>query len=153
MSFLGERNILSYNYCLYSCGSGFAPNDGNAGSRRVTKMTKTKLDVQQLKIGMYVRELDRPWRETSFLFQGFEISSEDEIRELQRFCQHVYIDIPETYQKSAPRTPAERAVTEELLQLLEAPRRRLARRARGRVGAPARVRRHVAALDGARERA
>jgi putative nucleotidyltransferase with HDIG domain len=79
-------------------------------------MGKTKLDVQQLKIGMYVRELDRPWRETSFLFQGFEISSEDEIRELQRFCRHVYIDIPETYQKPAPRTPAERAVTEELLQ-------------------------------------
>lgn len=79
-------------------------------------MSKTKLDVQQLKIGMYVRELDRPWRDTPFLFQGFEIRSEDDIRELRRHCQHVYIDIPETYQKPAPRTPAERAVAEEMLQ-------------------------------------
>ena len=77
-------------------------------------MTKRKLDVQELKLGMYVRELDRPWRETPFLFQGFEIRSEDDIHELQRYCQHVFIDIPETYQKPLPRTPAERAIAEEV---------------------------------------
>ena len=71
---------------------------------------KRKLDVQQLKIGMYVSELDRPWRETPFMFQGFEIRSEDEIRELQRYCQHVYIETAEIYQTPPPRTPAERAV-------------------------------------------
>ncbi|HYA39265.1 MAG TPA: HD-GYP domain-containing protein [Candidatus Methylomirabilis sp.] len=71
---------------------------------------KRKLDVQQLKIGMYVSELDRPWRETPFMFQGFEIRSEDEIRELQRHCQHVYIETAEIYQTPPPRTPAERAV-------------------------------------------
>ncbi|OGI50022.1 MAG: hypothetical protein A3E57_05590 [Candidatus Muproteobacteria bacterium RIFCSPHIGHO2_12_FULL_60_33] len=79
-------------------------------------MTKRKLEVQQLKLGMYVRELDRPWRETPFLFQGFEISSQNEIRELQRYCRHVYIDTPETYQKPVPRTPAEKAVAEEVLR-------------------------------------
>lgn len=79
-------------------------------------MTKRKLEIQQLKIGMFVRELDRPWRETPFLFQGFEIRSEDEIRELQRYCQHVYVDIPEAYQKPVPRTPAEKAVATEALQ-------------------------------------
>ena len=79
-------------------------------------MGKRKLEVQQLKIGMYVRELDRPWRETPFIFQGFEIRSEDEIRDLQRYCQHVYVDIPEVYQQPAPRTPAEKAVAEEVLQ-------------------------------------
>lgn len=76
-------------------------------------MTKRKLDVQELKLGMYVRELDRPWRETPFLFQGFEIRSQDDIQELRRYCQHVYIDIPEIYQKPVPRTPAEKAVAEE----------------------------------------
>lgn len=79
-------------------------------------MTKTKLEVQQLKPGMYVRELDRPWRETPFLFQGFEIRSEDDIRELQRYCQHVYVDVPEVHQKPVARTPAEKAVAEEVLQ-------------------------------------
>lgn len=79
-------------------------------------MTTKKLDVQELKIGMYVRELDRPWRETPFLFQGFEISSQDEVLELRRYCQHVYIDTPETYQKPAPRTPAELAVAAEQLR-------------------------------------
>jgi putative nucleotidyltransferase with HDIG domain len=79
-------------------------------------MTTKKLDVQELKIGMYVRELDRPWRETPFLFQGFEISNQDEVLELRRYCQHVYIDTPETYQKPAPRTPAELAVAAEQLR-------------------------------------
>jgi putative nucleotidyltransferase with HDIG domain len=40
---------------------------------------------------MYVCELDRPWLETPFLFQGFRIQSAQEIAELQRYCHHVYI--------------------------------------------------------------
>jgi putative nucleotidyltransferase with HDIG domain len=78
-------------------------------------MTKRKLDVQKLRVGMYVRELDRPWRETPFLFQGFEIRDEDQIRELRRYCQHVFIDTPETQQKARPRTPAEKVFTENQL--------------------------------------
>ncbi|MEM7292997.1 MAG: DUF3391 domain-containing protein, partial [Pseudomonadota bacterium] len=34
-------------------------------------MASTKVHVSELKLGMYVRELDRPWEETSFMFQGF----------------------------------------------------------------------------------
>jgi putative nucleotidyltransferase with HDIG domain len=79
------------------------------------KTMKRKLDVQQLKVGMFVCELDRPWRETPFLFQGFEIRGEDEILELQRYCQHVYIDTPETYQIPPPRKPVEKSVVEEAL--------------------------------------
>ncbi|HET6725620.1 MAG TPA: HD domain-containing phosphohydrolase [Gammaproteobacteria bacterium] len=52
-----------------------------------------KLKVQDLKPGMYVAELDRPWLDTPFLFQGFTIRSEDEIEELSRHCQYVFIDI------------------------------------------------------------
>ncbi len=77
---------------------------------------KRKLDVQQLKLGMYVSGLDRPWRETPFLFQGFEIRSEDEIRELQRYCQHVYIESAETYLTPPPRTPAEKAAAQDALR-------------------------------------
>ncbi|MDH5485895.1 MAG: HD-GYP domain-containing protein [Gammaproteobacteria bacterium] len=79
-------------------------------------MTKKKINVQDLKVGMYVRELDRPWRETPFLFQGFEIRDEDEIRELRRYCQYVLIDTPELHQKTHPRTQVEKVIAEKQLQ-------------------------------------
>ncbi len=52
---------------------------------------KKRLDVQDLRIGMYVSELDRPWRETPFLFQGFEIRTQDELEQLRRLCKYVYV--------------------------------------------------------------
>ena len=53
---------------------------------------KKKISVQDLRPGMYVSELDRHWRETPFLFQGFEVVSDEQIEEIKRYCQHVYID-------------------------------------------------------------
>ncbi|HSM31868.1 MAG TPA: DUF3391 domain-containing protein, partial [Woeseiaceae bacterium] len=41
---------------------------------------------------MYVSRLDRPWLETPFIFQGFEIREQAEIDMLQRYCSVVYID-------------------------------------------------------------
>lgn len=40
---------------------------------------------------MYVYELDRPWRETSFLFQGFEISNQQQLDALRHYCRTVTI--------------------------------------------------------------
>lgn len=48
--------------------------------------------VGLLQIGMYVIELDRPWLDSPFLFQGFEIHSEDDILKLRSCCEYVYID-------------------------------------------------------------
>jgi len=45
-----------------------------------------------LKIGMHVANLDRPWLETSFALQGFIIRSDEEIAKLRRSCDYVYID-------------------------------------------------------------
>jgi putative nucleotidyltransferase with HDIG domain len=53
--------------------------------RRIVKVG----DLQQ---GMYVCELDRPWRETPFLFQGFEITSQGELDLLKQYCEHVYVE-------------------------------------------------------------
>ena len=50
-----------------------------------------KTDVANLKPGMYVEELDRPWLETPFLLQGFELQTEDDIEEVRRYCRYVYI--------------------------------------------------------------
>lgn len=51
-----------------------------------------KVDVADLQSGMFVTELDRPWLDTPFLFQGFLIASENEIVELRRYCQYVLVD-------------------------------------------------------------
>jgi putative nucleotidyltransferase with HDIG domain len=53
---------------------------------------RKKIPVTELRLGMYVAELDRPWKGTPFLFQGFEITGDDEIEELHRCCKFVFID-------------------------------------------------------------
>jgi HD-GYP domain-containing protein (c-di-GMP phosphodiesterase class II) len=55
-----------------------------------------KIDVDGLRVGMYVSQLDRPWIETPFLFQGFFIRNDHEIEELRRYCDFVEIDIEES---------------------------------------------------------
>lgn len=53
---------------------------------------RIKVETAQLTIGMYVVELDRPWTDTSFLFQGFRIRQQQEIRLLQEACSYVWVD-------------------------------------------------------------
>lgn len=48
--------------------------------------------VEDLAVGMFVAELDRPWLDTPFLLQGFLIDSPEQISELQRYCRHVHVD-------------------------------------------------------------
>ncbi|MHB8254989.1 MAG: HD-GYP domain-containing protein, partial [Acidiferrobacter sp.] len=50
------------------------------------------IDVHDLQKGMYVSKLDRPWTDTPFLFQGFEVYTDEQIVQLQNLCQHVYIE-------------------------------------------------------------
>jgi putative nucleotidyltransferase with HDIG domain len=61
-----------------------------------------KVDVRDLRIGMYVSEIDRPWRETPFLFQGFEITTQEELDQLRQLCKHVYIETNPGYTLSSP---------------------------------------------------
>lgn len=51
-----------------------------------------KVNVDDLAPGMYVCALDRPWRETPFLFQGFQITTPKEIALLRQYCRYVYVD-------------------------------------------------------------
>lgn len=46
----------------------------------------------QLEIGMYVQELDRPWTETRFMFQGFRIETEAELEAVREACEYACID-------------------------------------------------------------
>ena len=42
-------------------------------------------------MGMYVAELDRPWLGTPFLFQGFQIESDEQLAQLRTLCKHVFV--------------------------------------------------------------
>jgi len=55
--------------------------------------TRVAVATDNLSIGMYVAKLDRPWLETPFLFQGFYVENAKDIKELQEYCDHVYVDI------------------------------------------------------------
>src|SRR6266850_1442838 len=44
----------------------------------LTQMKKS-VPVAELKMGMYVAELDRPWTETPFMFQGFYLESDEQL--------------------------------------------------------------------------
>lgn len=54
---------------------------------------KKKIHSMDIQKGMYVKQLDRPWIETPFMFQGFSIKTDEQVAELQKHCQWVYIDI------------------------------------------------------------
>ncbi|WP_455366439.1 HD-GYP domain-containing protein [Kaarinaea lacus] len=51
-----------------------------------------KMFVDDLAIGMYVSKLDRPWIGTPFLFQGFRLESAEQIAELKKHCEFVFVD-------------------------------------------------------------
>jgi len=57
---------------------------------------KELVKIENLQLGMYVCELDRPWLETPYPLQGFYIRSRDEIQDLEKACSFVYIDVKKT---------------------------------------------------------
>ena len=54
---------------------------------------KQKVDTRDLRKGMYISELDRPWIESPFIFQGFLITSDQELLQLNQCCNYVYVDV------------------------------------------------------------
>jgi HD-GYP domain-containing protein (c-di-GMP phosphodiesterase class II) len=55
-------------------------------------MNKKQVPVEDLQLGMYVVELDCSWLGTPFDFQGFELTSEDQIKSLKVYCKTVFVD-------------------------------------------------------------
>ncbi|HEX5339805.1 MAG TPA: HD-GYP domain-containing protein [Gammaproteobacteria bacterium] len=75
-----------------------------------------KTDVADLKLGMYVAELDRPWIGSPFLFQGFEIESDEDLEKLREACKFVYVDdakssIPVTGAENRPAAAPASSIT------------------------------------------
>jgi HD-GYP domain-containing protein (c-di-GMP phosphodiesterase class II) len=53
---------------------------------------KKEVPVEQLQFGVYISELDRPWTDTPFVFQGFVLEDEKQLETLKKFCKKVYVD-------------------------------------------------------------
>jgi len=62
----------------------------------VVHFEKVKLKVGDLRKGMFVCELDRPWSETPFLFEGFELENDADLAAVREHCDFVYIDLGRT---------------------------------------------------------
>jgi len=62
--------------------------------RIASRIVKSKRWVHrnQLKLGMYVSELDKPWHETRFMFQGFVIDTQELLEEVQNISEYVQVD-------------------------------------------------------------
>ncbi len=54
-------------------------------------MRKT-VPVEELQFGMYVAELDRPWTDTPFRFQGFVLQTPEQLETLKKYCKSVQVD-------------------------------------------------------------
>lgn len=70
-------------------------NSHNRDRHEVLAMNQTlgkRISVEELRLGLYVCALDRPWLETPFLFQGFALREESELQQLRELCRYVYVD-------------------------------------------------------------
>ena len=73
-------------------------------------MQRRAVPVSDLQFGMYIAELDRPWTDTPFMFQGFSLRTAQQLEALRRLCKHVFIDVARSaaggWVSAAPGGPA-----------------------------------------------
>jgi hypothetical protein len=90
-----------------------------------------EIPVDLLSKGAYVSRLDRPWIDSPFLFQGFQIESDAELQQLKDLCKRVHVEVTaeeaqnlrERMQlRTAAAKPAEQSLTslDELSQNINA---------------------------------
>ena len=90
----------------------------------MTVMQK-KISALDLKPGMYVSKLDRPWREADVLFQGFYVNTLAEVEELQNQFRYVYVDVRRARLPEATSVPGNdgNALDEDLKKICGHPKR------------------------------
>lgn len=70
----------------------------NKSASRPTAAVTTRIVAEtrwvhrnQIEMGMYVNELDRPWTETRFMFQGFKIDTPEMLLAVQESCEYANV--------------------------------------------------------------
>ena len=66
---------------------------------------KKSVPVEELQFGMYVAELDRPWTDTPFMFQGFILQRQEQLDTLKKYCKTVVVDSEKSQLPDAPPLP------------------------------------------------
>ena len=54
---------------------------------------KKEVPVEKLEFGVFISELDRPWTETPFMYQGFVLNNDKQLEALKKYCKKVIIDL------------------------------------------------------------
>ena len=62
--------------------------------------------TQDLKLGMFISELDRPWLDSPFLLQGFLLEEDEQIETLRNLCRFVTVDRSRSIGDEYQATPA-----------------------------------------------
>ncbi|MGY3265662.1 HD-GYP domain-containing protein [Lysobacter sp. HA35] len=57
------------------------------------QIEERQIEADQVRLGMFVCRLDRPWTETPFPLQGFYVSELSQIETLRNLCRSVWIDV------------------------------------------------------------
>ena len=72
----------------------FTKNKTNRTHNIATRVVKTSrwIHRNELKVGMYVRELDCPWEDTHFMFQGFVVDNVSLLHDVQEVAEYVCIE-------------------------------------------------------------
>lgn len=75
---------------------------GRPSGKGVSEGGLVRVEIANLQMGMYVAELDRPWLETPFLMQGFQLRNKAQLKTLEKYCKYVYILNQSTAKKKKP---------------------------------------------------
>lgn len=83
-------------------------------------LKEIKVRLPDLEPGMYISRLDRPWLDTPYVLQGFHIKSQDDIDELLKHCEYVYVDVElsKVQEKATPKFSKKALSSDEEKQLL-----------------------------------
>ena len=73
---------------------------------KIEELVEAKVLIEDLRLGMYVSRLDRPWTETHFVLQGFRIDSMQDVQQLSKYCKFVYIDQKKSSVLAQSKTPS-----------------------------------------------
>ena len=77
---------------------------------RYSKPMHQKIATKDLKTGMFIADLDRPWIDTPFLLQGFLLEDAEQLQQLCAQCEWVMIDPQRSVGKDFD-APAKKAAT------------------------------------------
>lgn len=69
-------------------------------------MPLLKVPVEHLRFGLFIRELDRPWTDTPFVYQGFLLEREQQVEALRKHCRTVWADPEKSLEEALRQTKA-----------------------------------------------